>query len=104
MVLKKLLGTFAAIVLAAGLAAGCGKADTAPNEAQTPLLRQKALKPKRQMRKAKILRRQKQKAAMPQRQKQKPTVRKQTPRKRNPLPLRWKLSRKRSSWIRTISK
>ena len=36
MALKKLLGTFAAIVLAAGLAAGCGKADTAPNEAQTP--------------------------------------------------------------------
>lgn len=36
MALKKLLGTFAAIVLAAGLAAGCGKADTAPKEAQSP--------------------------------------------------------------------
>ena len=36
MALKKLLGTLAAIVLAAGLAAGCGKADTASKEAQSP--------------------------------------------------------------------
>ena len=36
MALRKLLGTLGAIVLAAGLAAGCGKADTAPKEAQSP--------------------------------------------------------------------
>lgn len=36
MALRKLLGTLAAIVLATGLAAGCGKADTAPKEAQSP--------------------------------------------------------------------
>ena len=36
MALKRLLGTFAAIVLAAGLVAGCGKTGTAPKEAQTP--------------------------------------------------------------------
>ena len=41
MALKRLLGTFAAIVLAAGLAAGCGKADTAPNEAQSPAAKEK---------------------------------------------------------------
>ena len=36
MALKRLLGTFAAIVLAAGLVAGCGKTGTAPKEAQAP--------------------------------------------------------------------
>lgn len=36
MALRKLLGTLGAIVLAAGLAAGCGKAGTAPKEAQSP--------------------------------------------------------------------
>ena len=36
MALKRLLGTFAAIVLTAGLVAGCGKTGTAPKEAQTP--------------------------------------------------------------------
>ena len=36
MALRKLLGTLGAIVLAAGLAAGCGKTDTAPKEAQSP--------------------------------------------------------------------
>lgn len=36
MALRKLLGTLAAIVLAAGLAAGCGKADTASKVAQSP--------------------------------------------------------------------
>ena len=33
---QRLLGTFAAIVLAAGLVAGCGKTGTAPKEAQAP--------------------------------------------------------------------
>ena len=36
MALKRLLGTFAAIVLTAGLVAGCGKTGTTPKEAQTP--------------------------------------------------------------------
>lgn len=36
MALKRLLGTFAAIVLTAGLVAGCGKTGTAPKEAQAP--------------------------------------------------------------------
>lgn len=36
MALKRLLGTFAAIVLAAGLVAGCSKTGTAPKEAQAP--------------------------------------------------------------------
>jgi hypothetical protein len=36
MAVKRLLGTCAAIVLTAGLVAGCGKAGTAPKEAQTP--------------------------------------------------------------------
>ena len=36
MALKRLLGTFAAIVLAAGLVAGCGKTGTSPKEAQAP--------------------------------------------------------------------
>lgn len=36
MALKRLLGTFAAIVLAAGLVAGCGKTGTTPKEAQAP--------------------------------------------------------------------
>ena len=36
MALKRQLGTFAAIVLAAGLVAGCGKTGTAPKEAQAP--------------------------------------------------------------------
>lgn len=36
MALRKLLGTLGAIVLAAGLAAGCGKAGPAPKEAQSP--------------------------------------------------------------------
>lgn len=36
MALKRLLGTFAAIVLAAGLVAGCSKTGTTPKEAQAP--------------------------------------------------------------------
>ena len=36
MAVKKVLGTLAAIVLAAGLVAGCGKTEAAPQEAQSP--------------------------------------------------------------------
>ena len=43
MALKRLLGTFAAIVLAAGLVAGCGKTGTAPKEAQAPSAKEESV-------------------------------------------------------------
>ena len=43
MALKRLLGTFAAIVLAAGLVAGCGKTGTTPKEAQAPSAKEESV-------------------------------------------------------------
>ena len=92
MALRKLLGTLGAIVLAAGLAAGCGKADTRHN---LPLLRKKVL--------MRELKKQRQKAAM-RRQTRKAPIRNQMPRKQKPLPLKWKFFRKQFLWIRTASR
>ena len=93
MALRKLLGTLGAIVLAAGLAAGCGKADTGQKRTAKML----------QQRQKAAMRRQKQKAAM-QRQMQKAAGRNQMPRKQKPLPLKWKFFRKQFLWIRTASR
>ena len=43
MALKRLLVTFAAIVLAAGLVAGCGKTGTTPKEAQAPSAKEESV-------------------------------------------------------------
>ena len=105
MALRKLLGTLGAIVLATGLAAGCGKADTAPKEAQSPTAEEESVDAGAEAAEAdgKDAAAEAEGSAL-QRQKQKAAGRNQMPRKQKPLPLKWKFFRKQFLWIRTASR